>query len=77
MPFGKKVNGQPLKSMVNQFSGGEGIGGEGGGVEVNICNTLLCFRLARLIVESKLRLEFDLFAKQIINKFFHELTLNY
>jgi len=49
----------------------------GVGGEVNICNTLLCFRLARLIVESKLRLEFDLFAKQIINKFFHELTLDY
>ena len=26
-------------------------------------NTLLCVRLARLIVESKLRLEFGLFAK--------------
>ena len=43
--------------MVNQFSGGEGIGGRGGGVEVNICNTLLCFRLARLIVRCKLKPE--------------------
>ena len=43
MPFGKK-------SMVNQF-------GEGGGREVNICNTLLCFRLARLIVKCKLKPE--------------------
>lgn len=33
-------------------------------------NRLLCFRLAHLIVESKFRLEFGLFAKQIINKFF-------
>ena len=47
MPFGKK-------SMVNQF--GVAVG-RGGGREVNICNTLLCFRLARLIVKCKLKPE--------------------
>ena len=43
----KKVNGQSIW----------GGGGEGGGREVNICNTLLCFRLARLIVRCKLKPE--------------------
>ena len=39
----KKVNGQSIWG--------------GGGREVNICNTLLCFRLARLIVKCKLKPE--------------------
>ena len=41
-------------------------------------NTLLCSSLAYLIVESKLGLELDLFAKQInINKYFSQLNSNF
>ena len=41
-------------------------------------NTLLCSSLVYLMVESKLGLELDLFAKQInINKYFSKLSSNF
>ena len=41
-------------------------------------NALLCSSLAYLIVESKLGLELDLFAKQMnINKYFSQLNSNF
>ena len=41
-------------------------------------NTLLCSNLTYLIVESKLRLELNLFAKQMkINKYFPKSSSNF